>query len=498
MRFDSLDLIRVQGDQWYERGLLLAAFEARQQWYQSARQWAPDHLPAALNALGSVYIELGKVAEAIPLFNQVLDLSTMSVSVDQVRAVSNLSLCHYLLGEIDACIARGERARRMFVGLDDPDISVGAHVDLVLGLGYIAADRWDEALDAHERALESAKALGDQKGISSILNNMGCIYVEMGRCDLAEDYLSRSLELMETAGQVESTGYTLTELGQVYFRRGDLATALRYGNRALDVLWSNMGLIDKAEVARLCELFGSISEATGDRKGAVNYLQRAITYYAQRGLWREWSHATKKLDLIVAKRPGGVWDVDQTWVNREDHRRLRYLTTLLDLMDTLESLYPERQGIAELVTRYALAIGRACGISGPDINSLSHAARLHNIGWTTVSETEVSIEDDRQEVLTPLLGERVLRTFDICVTVRAAVKHYRERYDGNGCPDGLKGEEIPIFSRIIGLAEGYVNAVFRDPRPQEAHSRALEAIKARSGSRYDPALVDVFVAQHAL
>lgn len=487
---------RAQGDAWFERGLLLAAKESRQEWCKEARARDHSSLPAALNALGSVYIELGMLVEAVALFDEVWCCPGAAGTADQVRAGGNLSLCHYLLGESGACIERGEEARALKDRLALQDHPVGAQVELVLGLGYIAAADWGKALEANQRALRAYRVIGDQVGLSSILNNLGLIYVEIGEYELAEKYLRDSLHRMPEQVDATPTGYTLTELGRLKFRQGDLAGALRYGSQALGELWNQTGLVDKAEVARLCELFGSISDATGDRKDAVNYLQRAITYYAQRGLWREWSNASKELDAIV-NRPVQPAALARAAIDREDHQRLRYLTTLLGFMDTLESLYPDHRMKAELVTRYSLLIGQAYGMDEATLAKLSHAARLHDIGLTTIPEEAASGDRaEDEDGFTPLIGERVLSTFGISREVRLGVKHHRERYDGRGGPDGLRGEEIPIIARIIAVAEGYVRTVIGPDHGGSAHLRALQKLTEGKGARFDPTLVELFVGLH--
>ena len=371
-----------------------------------------------------------------------------------------------------------------------------AHVHLVLGLGYIAAGCWDRALQVNLRARAVLEELGDLAQVASILNNLGLIHVETGRYDEGEQLLLRTLSLYSELNDVLSTGYTFTELGRLYFKKGDLAAALRYGSRALSIFWEHKGLMDKAEVARLCELFGSIAHATGDRDGALNYMRRATTYYAQRGLWREWAGSSQELERILQTPPGAP-TLAKAAIDWQDKQRLRFFTTLLGLMDTLESLYPSRRGKAELVTKYALILGEAAGLASGRLEELSHAARLHDVGLTSMeTDLDQGLVTEELGMDHPLLGERVLKMFGVSDRVQLAVRHQHEHFDGSGGPDGLAGEQIPLYSRIIAVADAYVEQVLSSDDPKKAHTGAFGYVQSCAGRKFDPMIVDVFVRLH--
>lgn len=493
----SVESIETLSHRLFERGLLLAARESCERWCDRMRAGDPARSASSLNALGSVYIELGLLSQALGLFQEALAWQVGASPTDTVRSLCNMSLCHYLLGKTGECIRAAElaRERAKAAGIDDPALL--AHVDVLLGIGYCAASRWEEAIVANLRAKALLKELNDPAGVAKTLNNLGVSYVESGRYDEGERLLLESISQMEHVEDLSTRAYTYTELGRLYYKKGDLAQALRYGSQALRILWDNMGLIDKAEVARLCDLFGAIAEATGDRSGALNYMQRATTYYAQQGLWREWSAATRTLDEIIRKDAGER--SSKVAIGWEDKQILRYFTTLLGLMDTLECLYPHLRGKSELVTKYSLLLGEALGIDRSDRERLSHAARLHDVGLTSMEiDQEIVPAGVGQDVNVthPVLGERVLKMFGAPAEVQRAVRHHHEHYDGSGVPDGLAGEEIPIFSRIIAVADAYVTRAIGAEDPKHAHSRALAAVAAEAGRRFDPAVIRVFIDLH--
>ena len=76
----------------------------------------------------------------------------------------------------------------------------------------------------------------------------------------------------------------------------------------------------------------------------------------------------------------------------------------------------------------------------------------------------------------------------------AAVRHHHEKFDGNGYPDGLKGEAIPLAARILAVADTY-DAITTDRPYRQSCGRevALRILQSNAGTQFDPELVDVFV-----
>jgi len=480
----------------FKRGLLLAAREYLELWCDVVREREPGRVCEALNALGSVYIELGEAARAMELFAQSLDWERAGSKVHRIHSLCNMSLCCYLMGRATECVSYGEQAFQLLLEEKSPDPDLEAHTHEILSLGYVAVGDWERAAVAAEAARKSFEATGDKAGVAKMLNNLGLIRIETGKYDEGESLLNASLRLMESLQDSAQAAYTYTELGRLCFKRKDLAGALRFGSKALRLLWDNMGMIDKAEIARLCELFGSIAHSVGDRQGAITYLQRASTYYAQQDRWREWQGANESLARVIRGEPGE--HSEKIAIDIEDRERLRYLTTLLGLMDTLECFYPTLRGKSELVTKYALLIGERCGLAAQDLERLSHAARLHDIGLTSMDAGAGEPAGTLGEgaAVHAVFGERILKMFGVHEEVQKAVRHQREWFDGSGSPDGLAGSEIPLFSRIIAVAEAYIATTLACPDPRRSHSEGMRAVAALSGRRFDPVVIDRFIRLH--
>ncbi len=94
----------------------------------------------------------------------------------------------------------------------------------------------------------------------------------------------------------------------------------------------------------------------------------------------------------------------------------------------------------------------------------------------------------------PVIGERILRVVPGLGTVARIVRHEHERWDGDGYPDGLSGDEIPIGSRIIIAADTY-HAITSD-RPYRAarsHGDAIEELTKCAGTQFDPSVTAALV-----
>ena len=92
-----------------------------------------------------------------------------------------------------------------------------------------------------------------------------------------------------------------------------------------------------------------------------------------------------------------------------------------------------------------------------------------------------------------LIGYRILNLFNQTLDMAEVVLCHHESWDGSGYPKGLRAREIPLYSRIIAVAEGYDAMTNRvDDSGLEPH-KALDEIKSLSGTRYDPEVVEAFL-----
>ena len=162
----------------------------------------------------------------------------------------------------------------------------------------------------------------------------------------------------------------------------------------------------------------------------------------------------------------------------------------MDLSDPATSEHS--RDIAELVPR----VGDMLGVRGEAAEELELAARFHDIGKVAVPEEVLRKPgplDDREWQLMAChveWGAELLRHLPECGSIARIVRHHHERYDGGGYPDGLRGDEIPLASRIITACDAY-GAMISDRPYRRALPRrdALNELRDGAGEQFDPAAV---------
>lgn len=150
------------------------------------------------------------------------------------------------------------------------------------------------------------------------------------------------------------------------------------------------------------------------------------------------------------------------------------------------------------VTAYTRWLARAAGVSQNTVETLCNAAMLHDLGKIGLPddllfETQPA-DQNRAAALrqVPLITCKILEPLKIFRTEILIIRHLRERYDGTGWPDGLKGSQIPYGSRLLAITEAFDSLTCdRASRPGNTLDAALDAIVAGAGTQFDPQLVEL-------
>jgi HD-GYP domain-containing protein (c-di-GMP phosphodiesterase class II) len=208
-------------------------------------------------------------------------------------------------------------------------------------------------------------------------------------------------------------------------------------------------------------------------------------------------------DLEVAMFFGGHAAVALENSRLYNENKMLLESAIYALASALDAREPYAHKHSERVTRVSLRIGQAMGFSQEDLKSLEWTALLHDVGKIGISDTVLlqtgllSKEDWLIIKKHPVIGSRILseiKPSHLADKISTGVLSHHEWYNGNGYPAGLKNKEIPLFSRIIAVADAY-DAITSD-RPYRAKStnaEAIEEINSCIGTQFDPEIVKIFL-----
>ncbi|WNR44950.1 HD domain-containing phosphohydrolase [Paenibacillus roseipurpureus] len=177
-----------------------------------------------------------------------------------------------------------------------------------------------------------------------------------------------------------------------------------------------------------------------------------------------------------------------------------YYATLAAALDARDAY---TAGHSTRVAKYSLMIGRAVNLSEQELDWLNKTALLHDIGKIGVRDAvllkdgRLTDEEFEQIKRHPDLGESILKQIEpaeAMAPLLPGVRSHHERYDGRGYPDGLKGEDIPVFGRIIAVADAFDAMTSDRPYRKGMPARKAMAILAEGkGTQWDPRFIQGFM-----
>ncbi|MBI5871222.1 MAG: diguanylate cyclase [Actinobacteria bacterium] len=215
--------------------------------------------------------------------------------------------------------------------------------------------------------------------------------------------------------------------------------------------------------------------------------------------------------LLFAKRKGRnrvayFCDLSDTELRDGDldklHSRLEgaSLQTIRALAEAVDACDDYSEASTSRMAHVAVAIAERLGMNQEQTDALALATRLHDIGkvgipGSILRKTEkLSPEELSQVQLHPEIGQKLLQEAEQIQDLIQAILYHHERWDGNGYPERLAGEQIPVMARIVGIMDAY-RAMLCD-RPYRKALKpvvALEELRKGAGTQFDPQLVEIFV-----
>jgi len=176
--------------------------------------------------------------------------------------------------------------------------------------------------------------------------------------------------------------------------------------------------------------------------------------------------------------------------------------TFASIMATLDAKSHETEEHAQRIAFFTKRIGEKLGLPQKDMENLRLFSPLHDIGKIGVPDSilnkpgKLTAEEWSFMKKHTVIGEKIVRSVPDLECIADYTLYHHERWDGTGYPEGLSGEDIPLLSRILAVADAY-DAMTSDRIYRKALSReeAIAEIKRNSGTQFDPEIADLFVTQ---
>ena len=212
----------------------------------------------------------------------------------------------------------------------------------------------------------------------------------------------------------------------------------------------------------------------------------------------ELTEGNRKMLTILASRASSSIENARLYANLKES----FKQTIESFARALEAKDPYTHGHSDRVTTYARIICEGLGLDQNMIEVTCQSALLHDIGKIGIRYEDLN----KPGKLTPqeyemfkshvTWGKRILEPIEFLVDIVPSVYHHHEHYDGKGYPKGLKGNEIPLPSRILAIADTY-DAMTSDRAYRKAlpHTIAINELKRCSGTQFDPELVLIFLVE---
>ena len=186
---------------------------------------------------------------------------------------------------------------------------------------------------------------------------------------------------------------------------------------------------------------------------------------------------------------------------RELHAKLNELEGIVfTLARAIEDRDHSSSGLSEKVAHWAMQLGTTIGLPEEQLTLLYKAALLHDVGTVAVpvdvlsKHSRLDPSEFNQVKRHPLISEEIVRALPRSEPLLPAVRHHHERFDGAGYPDGIRGDEIPLFARIIAIADAFVAMTSDRPyRARRSKEEAVNTLQQGAGKQWDATLVERFL-----
>jgi HD-GYP domain-containing protein (c-di-GMP phosphodiesterase class II) len=184
---------------------------------------------------------------------------------------------------------------------------------------------------------------------------------------------------------------------------------------------------------------------------------------------------------------------------RAEELRRSYKATVRALSNAVEARDAYTGKHAERVAAYGMELARCCGLAVEDSPQIEFGFLLHDVGKVAVPDAILfkcgSLTEEEYSLVRrhPVIGSEILRDIDFLGEGKLVVRHHHERWDGQGYPDGLAGDAIPLAARVFAVADA-LDALTTDRpyRPASSFADARREVLRGGGTQFDPLVVAAY------
>src|SRR6202453_1873541 len=237
---------------------------------------------------------------------------------------------------------------------------------------------------------------------------------------------------------------------------------------------------------------GGNQVSTSDVFGEGSAVQRQlVSGYIEGFLQREHNGPEHLEELVTTLRK---------LCGREDEKDHKAIKEAVEALSRAAELREHNAaGHGEQCSHYTGMIARGLNLSAQEVEDLTFAGRVHDVGKLFIPDRVLNkpgaLTENEFAVIKkhPQVGAEVLRAIPEIEHVAQAVESHHEAFDGSGYPRGLKGEDIPLYGRIVAVADAYVNMTSdRSFAPPKTDEQAMAELGKQSGIRFDGMIVRLF------
>jgi putative two-component system response regulator len=290
------------------------------------------------------------------------------------------------------------------------------------------------------------------------------------------------MEILETAGH-EITGAESAESALALLEDNEFDLVVS------DVIMPGLSGLELLEAVRSRRASLPVVLVTG--AGTYDTLSQALTRGAAGLVTKPFSHA----DLQAAVADA----LERSARSREDLKERLLAPTLASaLANAIEARDSYLHGHCERLAALAVRLAELLELPADEVETVRLGAILHDIGKIGIPDRVLlkpaALDDDERRIVEthPLIGDKLLEPLELLAAARPIIRHHHERWDGDGYPDRLAGEAIPLGARIVAVADSVEvmssRQLYRQPRTPE---QIVGELHANRGGQWDAQIVDL-------